>query len=44
MTRLDSKDWEAANQKELNTLTEMGVFTEMELPDGTHTLGTTWDF
>lgn len=44
MSRPDSKEWEEAIQKELNALTDMGVFTEMELPTGAHALGTTWAF
>ena len=44
MARPDSKEWEAAIQKELKALIEMGVFTEIELPSGAHALGTTWAF
>lgn len=44
MSRPDSEDWAAAIKKELQALIDMGVFTEMELPEGAHALGTTCAF
>lgn len=38
----NSQEWIEAMNKELSALEWMGVWEEVELPDGEHALGTTW--
>lgn len=44
LRRCDSNDWIKAINKELDALAKMNVWTEVELPEGEHALGTTWAF
>lgn len=42
MKRPDSELWIDAMKRELDALERMGVWEEVELPEGKHALGTTW--
>lgn len=44
LRRPDTDDWILTINKELDALAKMNVWTEVELPDGEHALGTTWAF
>lgn len=44
MARPERDDWIEAITRELTALDDMNVWSEVELPDGAHAIGTTWVF